>query len=111
MSVVCSLDLSISIYSFCYIYKYILINKVLNCKKSEIVPDMSLKCPERVLLGWAGLWDNYHMEQLLTTLTEIGIPADEVQRVRRHYRGNVPGLRQYVLYMKAMLDDRHEYLD
>ena len=51
------------------------------------------------------------MEQLLQTLTEIGLPDKEVQRIREYYRGDEPGLRSYVAYMRAILDDRHEYLD
>jgi hypothetical protein len=55
--------------------------------------------------------DNRGMEELLNTLMQIGVPANEIQRVSDCYRGDVPGLKDYVLYMRAMLDDRHEYLD
>lgn len=51
------------------------------------------------------------MEQLLKTLAEIGLPPAEVRRVGEYYRDDEDGLRSYVLYMRAMLDDRHEYLD
>ena len=51
------------------------------------------------------------MEQLLIMLLQIGLPADEVRRVRDCYRDDLPGLREYVGYMRAVLDDRHEYLD
>ena len=55
--------------------------------------------------------DNGGMDELLKTLKEIGVPAKEIQRVSDCYQGDVPGLKDYVLYMRAMLDDRHEYLD
>lgn len=50
------------------------------------------------------------MEQLLKTLLDIGLPDAEVQRIREYYRNDEPGLRDYVLYMRAMCDDRHEYI-
>lgn len=50
------------------------------------------------------------METLLQILTDIGLPADEVRRVREYYRDDMDGLRDYVLYMRAILDDRHEYV-
>ena len=55
--------------------------------------------------------DNGGMDELLKTLKEIGVPTKEIQRVSDCYQGDVPGLKDYVLYMRAMLDDRHEYLD
>ena len=51
------------------------------------------------------------MDKLLQTLKEIGLPAVEVERVRTYYGDDLDGLQHYVLYMRAMLDDRHEYLD
>ena len=50
------------------------------------------------------------MEKLLQTLYEIGLPVAEVLRVGECYRDDEPGLREYVGYMRAMLDDRHEYI-
>lgn len=60
-----------------------------------------------------GLLFLYHfgMEQLLKTLSEIGLPDDEVRRIGECYRNDLDGLTHYVMYMRAMLDDRHEYLD
>ena len=43
-------------------------------------------------------------------LLQIGLPVDEVQRVREFYRDDESGLREYVGYMRAVLDDRHEYI-
>ena len=43
-------------------------------------------------------------------LLQIGLPVDEVQRVSECYRDDEPGLREYVGYMRAVLDDRHEYV-
>lgn len=47
----------------------------------------------------------------MKTLYEIGLPAAEVLRISNCYRDDLPGLREYVGYMRAILDDRHEYLD
>ena len=54
--------------------------------------------------------DNTSMEELLNALKEIGLPSGEVQRVGDFYRDDEPGPKDYVLYMRAILDDRHEYL-
>ena len=43
-------------------------------------------------------------------LKELGIPANERKRLRAYYRDDPIGLRDYVLYMQAILDDRHEYI-
>jgi hypothetical protein len=44
-------------------------------------------------------------------LVKIGLPAAEIERVKRYYANDIDGLSEYVLYMKAMFDDRHEYVD
>jgi len=51
------------------------------------------------------------MKELITTLQRIGLPADEITRVTTYYGSDIDGLRKYVLYMRAMFDDCHEYLD
>lgn len=51
------------------------------------------------------------MEQLLKTLFEIGLSAEEVRRIEERYQGDINGLRFYVCYMRAILDDRHEFVD
>lgn len=51
------------------------------------------------------------MEKLLKTLLDIGMPDAEVQRIREYYKYDEAGLRDYVLYIRAMFDDRHEYVD
>jgi hypothetical protein len=53
---------------------------------------------------------NFGMEELLKRLEEIGLPAAEIERVKRYYANDIDGLSEYVLYMKAMFDDRHEYV-
>lgn len=50
------------------------------------------------------------MESLINTLQSIGIPAEEIERIKRCYHNDIDGLREYVLYMRAILDDRHEYV-
>ena len=52
---------------------------------------------------------NFPMEKDMEMLKDIGFSASERKRIRAHYRGNPSGLREYVLYMRAILDDRHEY--
>ena len=51
------------------------------------------------------------MKQIIETLKRIGLPAEEIARVTTYYGSDMDGLRDYVLYMRAVLDDRHEYLD
>ena len=51
------------------------------------------------------------MDELLATLEKIGIPEDERMRVREYYGDDLDGMSEYVLYMRAMLDDRYEYVD
>lgn len=51
------------------------------------------------------------MEQLLKTLSNIGIPDFEIQRIREYYKNDEAGLFDYVKYIRAMFDDRHEYMD
>lgn len=50
------------------------------------------------------------MEQMIEILKSIGLPADEITRVTAYYGSDIDGMKQYVLYMKAMFDDRHEYI-
>lgn len=51
------------------------------------------------------------MDELIKKLNALGLPAGERKRVLAYYQGDPEGLRAYVLYMRAMLDDRHEYVD
>jgi hypothetical protein len=51
------------------------------------------------------------MDDLIEMLVKIGLPAAEIERVKRYYGNDIDGLSAYVLYMRAMFDDRHEYLD
>lgn len=78
------------------------------------MPETAPKTPPNIhgpaLLNMGEKWDNYSMEQLIETLREIGLPADEVERICIFYNNDPDGLRSYVLYMRAVLDDRHEYI-
>lgn len=47
----------------------------------------------------------------MKTLKKLGVPAEERRRIRAYYRDDTDGLRAYVLYMRAILDDGHEYVD
>ncbi len=48
---------------------------------------------------------------MIETLKRIGVPADEVIRIITYYGEDIDGLRQYVRYMQAILDDQHEYAE
>lgn len=48
---------------------------------------------------------------MIQTLEAIGVNAEERERIRAEYTNDPEGLRRLVLYMRAELDDRHEYLD
>ena len=47
---------------------------------------------------------------MIATLKRIGVPQDECDRIREYYKDDLDGLAAYVLYMRAMVDDRHEYI-
>lgn len=51
------------------------------------------------------------VEEMIATLKRIGVPADECDRVREYYANDLDGLAEYVLYMRAIFDDRHEYVE
>lgn len=44
-------------------------------------------------------------------LKALGLPAEERKRIQAYYIDDPDGLRQYVLYMRTILDDRHEYYE
>lgn len=50
------------------------------------------------------------MEKMIETLKNIGIPDDEINRVAECYRDDFEGFKQYYLYMRAMFDDREQYI-
>ena len=50
------------------------------------------------------------MDDLIEMLVKIGLPAAEIERVKRYYGNDIDGLSEYVLYMRAMFDDRHGYV-
>ena len=50
------------------------------------------------------------MDDLIEMLVKIGLPAAEIERVKRYYANDIDGLSEYVLYMRAMFDDRHEFM-
>ena len=51
------------------------------------------------------------MEKTIETLKRIGLPDAEIMRVLKYYADDTNGLQQYVLYMRAMFDDQHEFVD
>ena len=53
--------------------------------------------------------ENIVMDEMMKMLKRLGIPAPERRRIRAYYRDDPLGLREYVLYLRAILDDRHEY--
>lgn len=50
------------------------------------------------------------MDEMIATLKRIGMPEEECRRVREEYRDDLDGLTMYVLYMRTILDDAHEYV-
>lgn len=50
------------------------------------------------------------MDEMIATLKRIGLPDNECNRIRIEYRDDLDGLSMFVLYMRALLDDRHEYV-
>ena len=78
---------------------------------SEIDRRMSRKCPTGVLFFVGEKWDNTGMDELMKALKKLGLPVREMKRIMAYYRDDPEGLRQYVLYMRIVLDDKHEYLD
>lgn len=50
------------------------------------------------------------MEEMIAVLKRIGMPDEECNRVREQYRDDLEGLTMYVLYLRAILDDCHEYV-
>ena len=47
---------------------------------------------------------------MIKTLRRIGLPGEEIERIKAYYRNDLDGLRSYVLYMRALFDDYHEYM-
>lgn len=84
-------------------------NKLLT--NDDIDPKLSRKWHSAVLLIESEIWDNKAMDDLIEMLVKIGLPAAEIERVKRYYGNDIDGLSEYVLYMRAMFDDRHEYVD
>ena len=50
------------------------------------------------------------MDEMMAYLKRIGLPDDERKRIREYYRDDLDGLAAYVLYMRALFDDQHEYV-
>ena len=44
-------------------------------------------------------------------LKRLGIPAEERREIRASYIDDPIGLREYVLYMRAILDDQAQYYE
>lgn len=64
----------------------------------------------RFLLALRGKWDNKAMETIFEKLKQIGLADDEIARIKTYYQNDPDGLLHYYLYMRAILDDRHEYV-
>ena len=78
---------------------------------AECCPNLARNMPSRFIAGGLLFLYDFGMEKMLETLKQIGLPADEIIRVTTYYGPDVDGLTQYVLYMRAMFDDRREYVD
>lgn len=51
------------------------------------------------------------MEKLIELLETLGYTADETQQICAAYIRDPDGVMEYFLYLRAIFDDRHEYLD
>ena len=51
------------------------------------------------------------MEKMIAVLERLGISEDECKRIVDFYRDDIDGLTMFVLHIKAMFDDAHEYID
>ena len=51
------------------------------------------------------------MKELIRILKALGIPAEERKEIQAAYRDDPIGLREYVLYMRAILDDHAQYYE
>ena len=51
------------------------------------------------------------MEEMIRVLEKLGLPSDEIERIRNYYRDDLDGLTRYVLYMRAMFDDFYQYCE
>ena len=49
------------------------------------------------------------MEEMIAALKQIGLPDDECKHIQDEYRNDFDGLAMFILYLRAILDDRHEY--
>ena len=50
------------------------------------------------------------MNELLETLRRLGLPSGEIAEIEKRFENDLDGLTMYALYVRAELDDRHEYL-
>ena len=50
------------------------------------------------------------MDKMFETLKNIGLPDEEIARIKAYYTNDPDGLRDYLLYVQALFDDRHEYI-
>ena len=50
------------------------------------------------------------MDKMLETLKNIGLPDEEIVRIKAYYTDDPEGLRDYLRYFQALFDDRHEYV-
>ena len=51
------------------------------------------------------------MEEMIGTLHKIGLPDEEIKRICEQYRDDLDGLAAFVLYMRAMFDDKNQYYE
>ena len=51
------------------------------------------------------------MGKLLEILKIIGVSAEETERICALYEQDPDGVMEYYLYLRAVFDDRHEYVE
>lgn len=48
---------------------------------------------------------------MIETLQRLGLPEKEIARIKACYADDDEGLRLYVAYMRALLEDDREFVD
>ena len=51
------------------------------------------------------------VDDMMMTLERIGVPENERKRIKEYYGDDLDGMSEYVLYMRAMLDDFDQYYE
>lgn len=73
----------------------------------ELAPNLPLP----FISGGAIFLYNSGMKEMIETLQRLGLPEKEIARIKACYADDDEGLRLYVAYMRALLEDDREFVD